>query len=640
MARNLLDVVLDFETYYDSEYSLSKMTTRAYILDPRFEALVISVRFLKTKQQLVAVGDAQIRRLLAKLNWAGVNAIAHNGAFDHSILSWIYDIHPAKLSCTLAMSLPFHASTVGGSLANLARVYNLPDKGTAVHNMLGKHLQDMTAQEVKEYAQYCGHDSFLCGALYEIFIAKLPRTYELSVIDATLRMYTDPVLRIDTGVIEPHLQALIEEKEDTLQELISMLRTYSILPLDVIDSETMQKHCASAPKFCQLLKTIGVEPPMKWNKKNTKQIPALAKTDPGMEDLLASEDPVVVMLAEARMATKSTLPTTRAKRFLELALMGGMPFPLKYYGAEQTGRWSAWDSINLQNLPRTSPLRDSLTAPVGYGIVAGDESQVELRTGLELAGQLDRLDLLRCGHDLYKQSVVDSLGISYGDVSKDQRQMGKVTQLSAIFGVSAPVVRRTIWLMGRVRVDGPTSERLVATYRATHPKVVAAWADGNLALQMIANGQTGTIWGGRCTVTPEGIRKPSGLFVRYPNLRQQMGDKGRPEWVYDKKLGKVTVPTKIYGAKVFQNCVQSIARDIMAVVVSRVNNVRLQPPYLHPAGIIHDELIGIAPLEYVDQAARLLHKALTTPVSFSANIPLDCEIETGLAYGLCEKWKP
>ena len=35
---------LDFETYYDSEYSLRKMTPAEYILDPRFETIMVAVK--------------------------------------------------------------------------------------------------------------------------------------------------------------------------------------------------------------------------------------------------------------------------------------------------------------------------------------------------------------------------------------------------------------------------------------------------------------------------------------------------------------------------------------------------------------------------------------------------------------------
>ena len=37
-------ITLDFETYYDKEYSLSKLTTEEYIRDERFEVIGVSVK--------------------------------------------------------------------------------------------------------------------------------------------------------------------------------------------------------------------------------------------------------------------------------------------------------------------------------------------------------------------------------------------------------------------------------------------------------------------------------------------------------------------------------------------------------------------------------------------------------------------
>ncbi len=37
-------IALDFETYYDKEYSLSKITTEEYIRDARFETIGVGVK--------------------------------------------------------------------------------------------------------------------------------------------------------------------------------------------------------------------------------------------------------------------------------------------------------------------------------------------------------------------------------------------------------------------------------------------------------------------------------------------------------------------------------------------------------------------------------------------------------------------
>lgn len=38
-------LTLDFETFFSSDYTLSKLTTEAYIRDPRFEALCLGIRW-------------------------------------------------------------------------------------------------------------------------------------------------------------------------------------------------------------------------------------------------------------------------------------------------------------------------------------------------------------------------------------------------------------------------------------------------------------------------------------------------------------------------------------------------------------------------------------------------------------------
>ena len=37
-------ITIDFETFFSTDYSLSKMTTEAYIRDPRFEVILVGVK--------------------------------------------------------------------------------------------------------------------------------------------------------------------------------------------------------------------------------------------------------------------------------------------------------------------------------------------------------------------------------------------------------------------------------------------------------------------------------------------------------------------------------------------------------------------------------------------------------------------
>lgn len=640
-AQPLGLLVLDFETYYDDVVTLKKLTTWEYIHHSQFEVLALTIKFqtadMDKPVKLKAWGP-NVPKLVAAFNYNSFTTVAHNGQFDFSIMSAVYGIEVPHPACTLCMAAPFEGISVGGSLDALARKNGLQNKGTAVHDMKGKRLSDFTAEQIDEYLDYCMVDTELCWDLYHIYRPRINQV-EWYNIATTLKMYYAPRLMLDPVMVAIHLEEVKDAKKALQQRVAWYVQEVTHTLGQPLTPDELKAIFSSNDKFAELLRAYDCEPPMKANPKG-KMIYAFAKTDPGFEELLESEDPIVAELAAYRMSAKSTIEETRTVRFQWLAEQGAVPFPLKYYGADTTGRWSAWDSVNFQNIPRKSALRAALMAPPGYTVVSGDESQVELRTGLWLAGQDDRLDLLRKGEDLYKLSVVDTLRIAIEAVTKDQRQMGKVTQLSAIFGTSHKTVRQVIWTMAKVRVDEGTAKSLVDTYRQTHPMVVAAWKEGERALEMLSKGIEGPIWGGKCYVTKEGIRRPAGLMIRYPNLRKQLSAEGRPEWVYDRRKGRASITTKIYGAKVFQNNVQGIARDVIAEVVARLYPLQGRPPFFGMVGLVHDEVVGIVPNEYVQPAAQLLHAALTVPVSWAPAIPLACEVETGPSYGDTTLWRP
>ena len=82
-------------------------------------------------------------------------------------------------------------------------------------------------------------------------------------------------------------------------------------------------------------------------------------------------------------------------------MRGTMPIPLRYYAAH-TGRWGGDDKVNMQNLPRNSPLKDAICAPTGYTMIDCDLSQIEARTLAWLAEEHDLVEAFDRGDDVYK----------------------------------------------------------------------------------------------------------------------------------------------------------------------------------------------------------------------------------------------
>ena len=89
-------ITLDFETYYDDEYSLRKLTYEQYVRDPRFEAIMCSIH-IPSERELYWVKGDEIGKELQRLELDKHVQIAHNNAFDafrslrdFSIRLWLY----------------------------------------------------------------------------------------------------------------------------------------------------------------------------------------------------------------------------------------------------------------------------------------------------------------------------------------------------------------------------------------------------------------------------------------------------------------------------------------------------------------------------------------------------------------------
>lgn len=406
-------LTIDFETYYDKQFSLSKLTTEEYIRDERFQTIGVAVKRNDEPTAWFTGTDDEIARFIRSFNWEESLALAHNAMFDAAILSWKYGVCPRGWLDTLSMARSVHGSEVGGSLAKLSEHYGIGKKGTEVGNAIGKRRESFTDYEMQSYGAYCVNDVDLT---YELFnrLSEHFKKVELKLIDLTIKMFSEPVLELDLPLLEQHLEEVKDKKE-------------SLLSACLADKETLM----SNEKFAQLLWQLGVEPPMKVSPATGKQTYAFAKTDEGFKALQEHEDERVQALVAARLGTKSTLEETRTQRFIDIGKRGSLPVPLRYYAAH-TGRWGGSDSLNLQNLPRKSALKKAILAPDGHVLINSDSSQIEARTLAWLAGQNDLVVAFDKGQDVYKIMASRIYNKSLEDINDDERFVGKTTILGCI----------------------------------------------------------------------------------------------------------------------------------------------------------------------------------------------------------------
>ena len=160
-------ITLDFETYYDKDYSLSKMTTEEYIRDDRFEVIGVAVKIEDNETAWCSGPHEHIKSFLKTFPWESSVVLAHNTLFDGAILAWTFGITPSLYLDTLSMARAFHGVDAGGSLAALVERYGLGAKGTEVLDAKGKQRTGFTSAELARYGEYCKNDVELTFKLWK-----------------------------------------------------------------------------------------------------------------------------------------------------------------------------------------------------------------------------------------------------------------------------------------------------------------------------------------------------------------------------------------------------------------------------------------------------------------------------------------
>ena len=608
-------ITVDFETYYDKDYSLSKITTEEYVRDPRFQVIGVGVKVNAGTTEWFSGTHGRTKEFLGQYDWANSAVLAHNMMFDGAILSWRFGIRPKVLFDTLCMARAIHGVEKSASLKTLAQNYGVGEKGNEVLDAKGKRRSDFSFEELSAYSQYCINDVDLT---YEIFNIMLSRGFpksELKLIDLTLRMFTEPTLGLDRERLEAHLAKTQLMKGDLLKSA------------GLEDKADLM----SNPKFAALLGNLGVPCPMKISPTTGKMTYALAKTDQGMKDLLDHYDPQVQTLAAARLGVKSTLEETRTQRFIDISGRGILPVPVRYYAAH-TGRWGGDDKINLQNLPSRGPnakaLKKCIVAPDGYTIVEADSSQIEARMLAWLAGQDDVVQTFASKGDVYKKMASAIYGVNEADVTKDQRFVGKTTVLGAGYGMGGDKFQLALKNSG-VEITKNEAAKIISIYRETNDMISNMWKQAGITLRYMVRGDAMPFGkDGVLNVDPHapGIILPNGLLIRYDELEEAENEKGGMEYSYKTRIGR----TRIYGGKVVENVTQALARLIIGEQMLRISKK------YRVVLTVHDSIVCCVPDYEAETCKAYVEECMRWVPAWADGLPVDCEAGIGKNYGECE----
>lgn len=605
-------ITVDFETYYDRDYSLSKMQTDAYILDDRYETILVTVITPDNQEHWFSGDELETAGWLRQFPWEECAVRCHNTLFDGFIQTQRFGIKPKLWKDTLGQLRMLRPYLPSHSLASMAKLFGLEDKGTEVQAALGKRRADFSREELLAYAGYGMKDTRICKAAGE-YMDQFTPPLAVKLIDMTIRMFTEPMLVGDKAA----MQSLYEDE---------VVRKQRLLEAAEVDREIIM----SNNKFAARLEELGVVPPKKISKTTGKETFAFSKTDKEFTDLQEHDLPEVQALVAARLGTKTTIAETRAARFIEMASRGPLPVALSFWGAKTTGRYSGTNQVNWQNLPARGPsagLRNTLMAPPGYVVLVGDSSNIELRTVMALAGQDDVVDKLRSGTDLYCDFASRMFGRPITKADKPERQLGKVAMLSLQYGAGAArfqemvrVASQTDKSLQPITLD--RAHEIVDLYRSVHWKVVELWRRcDKVVLPDIAAGCSlmHVDVNGWFITQNDGFGRPGEPGVMYHDLKHDGN-----EWTYQMGRGRVG----IHGAKVVENLSQHAAMQIVMWQTARINErfpVKLS---------VHDEAVCVVREEELDEARAYMEECLSmAPKWCRGVIPVACETGAGESYG-------
>lgn len=483
-------VTLDFETYYDQDYTLNKMSTSEYIRDARFKAQMVGIKIGRRKTKVVAGTPERIRMALKSINWATHALLCHNTAFDGFILSHHYGIRPTRYYDTLSMARGLHSNEIGAGLEEVSVFYGGEGKIKDVLETTAGVVKWSPAL-IKAVGPYCARDVDETFRIFEHMVQVYPAN-ELELIHIAIRMFCDPVLRVDIPRVEAEHARETKLRTEVLLACVPNLEDFDQYDergryRGVLDKksgrDTLQgeermvavakKVVGSNERFVSLLINAGVPEDaiprkispawMKLGKEareenlDSKWAYAFAKDDlefvdlpervwelhpeldPNNEEHVAKAvafQESIRRLVDARLAVKSTTNITRAARFLE-AGRDGMPLPVGYsYYRAHTGRFGGNNKMNMQNLTRGGELRLSILAAKGHAMAVCDSGQIEARVNGWLWDQDDLMEAFRKS---------DAYDVEVAALPKELRRKMREDERDAYCRFADVVYGRTIW---------------------------------------------------------------------------------------------------------------------------------------------------------------------------------------------------
>lgn len=396
----MIEHAIDFETYYDSEVSITVQGVHGYLQHPNCDIYMVSVY----GDDVQWVGHPK------DFDWASISGpdtrwLSHNAAFDGAVFDRLVELgvvsaehQPEEWLCT-ADCAAYHGlpRNLKGAIASTPLAEKFPISKETRNAMKGKQWDDMSPEFKQEVSDYALRDSEACYELWKVIGPFWPQD-ERDFSKATMLMSWQGI-----PVNLEKIEWSIKHLKDQIWDAAEQIPWYPAHP--PLSKKQLDEQC----------RAVGIEPP-----------PSLAKDSEecsSWEDMYGEKYPWVAAMRTYRRcnALMKKLESMHIRTH-----NGRMMTGLKYFGGH-TGRDSGDGGINVQNFSRSTMFgvnfRELIEAPEGKTFVLADLSNIEPRCLAYLCQDQATLDLCATGMSPYEVHARVSMGWTEGVMKKESPQM-------------------------------------------------------------------------------------------------------------------------------------------------------------------------------------------------------------------------
>jgi len=612
----------DIETY--SSFELTKCGAYRYCQAPDFEILLFAYSVDGGEVHIVdlANGEELPAEIIAALTDDTVEKLAFNaqfervavsrhlrdyGGFDNSGYSVPQDtvgdyLNPSSWYCVMAwgsyLGLPMSLEGVGAVLKleqqklasgdELIRFFCKPCRPTAANGKRTRNLPVHDPDKWEAFKEYCRRDVeseiAICNRLAKYPMP--PNIWQEYHLDQEIN---DRGFRLDMTLVQNAI-VIDEQSKTQLNNLIQELTE--------IDN----------PKSVQQMKTWLADNGLETDTLGKKIVAELLKTAP---------EPLRQVLTLRQQLAKSSVSKYQAMQNVACAddRARGM---LQFYGA-RTGRW-AGRLIQVQNLPKnqisdledarafvrkgdfdaldifypsvsdvlSQLIRTAFVPRPGYKFIVADFSAIEARVIAWMSGETWRNEVFATHGKIYEASASQMFNVPIEEITKGSplRDKGKIAELALGYGGSEGALKN----MGALDMGLSESELmpLVNAWRNANPNITNFWYSVDRTAKKAVKEKSVCTTHGITFACEKGmlfLTLPSGRRLSYVKPRIAINEKGFECVMYDGVSdAKKWVTIETYGAKLVENIVQAVSRDLLTYAMQALRHYFI---VCH----VHDEVV-------------------------------------------------